>query len=76
MQNDQRFYFKKAKTRETLGAKLKEIIKELALKKHIRVRKQVTEGKKIRDIEEALAESLLLREIDPETDEFEKLTED
>jgi len=39
------------------------------------VRKLITEGKKIRDIEEALADSQLLKDIDPETGDFEKLTE-
>jgi hypothetical protein len=45
------------------------------LKKHVRVRKQITEGKKIRDIEAALKDSHQLKEIVPETDDFEKMTE-
>jgi len=36
----------------------------------------IVEGKKIRDIEEALADSHLLKDVDPETGDFEKLTED
>ena len=45
------------------------------MKKHVRVRKQITEGKKIRDIEAALLNSDLLKEIEPETGDFEKRTE-
>ncbi len=45
------------------------------MKKHVRVRKQITEGKKIRDIEAALVDSELLKKIDTETGDFEKRTE-
>lgn len=51
------------------------MMKEQALKKHVRVRKQITEGKKIRDIEAALQNSVRLKEIEPETEDFEKTTE-
>ena len=39
------------------------------------MRKQITEGKKIRDIEAALVDSELLKKIDTETGDFEKRTE-
>ena len=74
MSNEARYYNRKKKQKESLGAKLKDMLQELQLKKHVRVRKQITEGKKIRDIEESLLESHMLKDIDPGTDDFEKLT--
>lgn len=41
------------------------------MKKHIRVRRQITEGKRIRDIEEALMESQELKYVDAGSLNFE-----
>lgn len=63
------------KQRETLGLKLKELVAEMKLKKHIRVRKQIVEGKKIRDIEQALINSKALISVECDSQDFEMATE-
>jgi len=50
------------------------MIKEMQLKKHVRVRKQITEGKKIRDIEAALLGNEKMKNVPSNTEEFETLT--
>ena len=72
---DQRYYHRKMKQRETLGLKLKELVAEMKLKKHIRVRKQIVEGKKIRDIEQALINSKALISVECDSQDFEMATE-